>query len=178
MEPKIVRRDIPPVEEVCEKEEVILPVEDTATVDENQIMKSNLNLSSVRGYKEKKKQLKYLKLKNEAIVELRNALKIFNKDELALNHSVVLFCCQIVEDLFTSSGKGDIKKAVVLEVCKDFFDGKTNVVEMVIDLVFEKVTKTTMFRRNKNKLKSIGFFLLDKITPNLQTLSTSKLKAL
>jgi hypothetical protein len=91
---------------------------------------------------------------------------------------VVLFCCQIVEDLFTSGGKGDIKKAVVLEVCKDFFDGKTNVVEMVIDLVFEKVTKTTMFRRNKNKLKSIGFFLLEKITPNLQTLSTSKLKAL
>lgn len=178
MEPKIVRRDIPPVEEVCEKKEVVVPAEEEVPVDENQIMKSNLNLSSVRGYKEKKKQLKYLKLKNEAIVELRNALKIFNKDELALNHSVVLFCCQIVEDLFTSSGKGDIKKAVVLEVCKDFFDGKTNVVEMVIDLVFDKVTKTTMFRRNKNKLKSIGFFLLEKITPNLQSLSTSKLKAL
>ena len=178
MEPKIVRRDIQQIEEVTEKKEVILQVEEPEAADENQIIKSNLNLSSVRGYKEKKKQLKYLKLKNEAIVELRNALKIFNKDELALNHSVVLFCCQIVEDLFTSGGKGDIKKAVVLEVCKDFFDGKTNVVEMVIDLVFEKVTKTTMFRRNKNKLKSIGFFLLEKITPNLQTLSTSKLKAL
>lgn len=178
MEPKIVRRDIPPIEEVTEKKEVILQVEEPEAADENQIIKSNLNLSSVRGYKEKKKQLKYLKLKNEAIMELRNALKIFNKDELALNHSVVLFCCQIVEDLFTSGGKGEIKKAVVLEVCKDFFDGKTNVVEMVIDLVFEKVTKTTMFRRNKNKLKSIGFFLLEKITPNLQTLSTSKLKAL
>jgi len=175
MEPKIVRRDIPPP---IEEKEVILQVEESEAPDENQIIKSNLNLSSVRGYKEKKKQLKYLKLKNEAIMELRNALKIFNKDELALNHSVVLFCCQIVEDLFTSAGKGDIKKAVVLEVCKDFFDGKTNVVEMVIDLVFEKVTKTTMFRRNKNKLKSIGFFLLEKITPNLQTLSTSKLKAL
>jgi hypothetical protein len=109
---------------------------------------------------------------------LRKALKIFNKEELKLNHSVVLFCCQIVEDLFTSKEKGVIKKEVVVEVCKDFFDGNTSVVEMVVDLVFEKITKTTMLRRNKNKLKSIGFFLLEKITPNLQTLSTSKLKAL
>jgi hypothetical protein len=176
MEPKIIRRDVPPVEDVIEpKEQCELIVTETY-LDES--LKSNLNLSSVKGYKEKKKQLKYFKLKNEAIMELRNALNIFNKDELELNHSVVLFCCQIVEDLFTSKGKGSIKKEIVVEVCKDFFDGKTNVVEMVVDLVFEKITKTTMFRRNKNKIKSIGFFLLEKITPNLQSLSTSKLKAL
>jgi hypothetical protein len=176
MEPQIVRRDIPPPPPPIVEEQSITLVEETPM--EEQIIKTNLNLSSVKGYKEKKKQLKYIKLKNEAILELRNALKIFNKEELALNHSVVLFCCQIVEDLFTSREKGSIKKEVVVEVCKDFFDGKQSVVEMVIDLVFDKVTKTTMFRRNKNKLKSIGFFLLDKITPNLQTLSTSKLKAL
>jgi hypothetical protein len=159
--------------------EVIEESSDVKAVDiESEVVKSNLNLSSVKGYREKKKQLKYLKLKNEAINELKNALKIFNKDELTLNHSVVLFCCQIVEDLFTSKSKGKIKRDVVIEVCKEYFEDKASVVEMVIDLVFDKIIKTTFVRRNKNKLKSIGFFLLEKITPNLQTLSASKLKAL
>jgi hypothetical protein len=176
MEPKIVRRDLIPI--VIETEEIHLPEKKEEVLEESVVIKSNLNLNSVKGYKEKKKQIKYSKLKNEAILELRNALKIFNKDELDLNHSVVLFCCQIVEDLFTSSGKGQIKKEVVVEVCKEFFDGKESVVEMVVDLVFDKITKTTFFRRNKNKLKSIGFFLLEKVTPNLQSLSSSKLRAL
>ena len=175
LEPTIIRRDLLPPQEVEPLKELEVQLE-SPKVEET--VKSSLNLSSVKGYREKKKELKYLKIKNEAILELRNALKIFNKEELSLNHSVVLFCCQIVEDLFTSKGKGEIKKAVVVEVCKEFFDNKTSLVEMVIDLVFEKVTKTTLFRRNKNKLKSIGFFLLEKITPNLQSLSTSKLKAL
>lgn len=179
LEPTIIRRDLllPQEVESVKEQAVQLELPKVETKVEEPV-KSNLNLSSVKGYREKKKELKYLKIKNEAILELRNALKIFNKDELCLNHSVVLFCCQIVEDLFTSKGKGQIKKEVVLEVCKEFFDDKASVVEMVIDLVFEKVTKTTIFRRNKNKIKSIGFFLLEKITPNLQSLSTSKLKAL
>lgn len=179
LEPTIIRRDLllPQEVESVKEQAVQLELPKVETKVEEPV-KSNLNLSSVKGYREKKKELKYLKIKNEAILELRNALKIFNKDELCLNHSVVLFCCQIVEDLFTSKGKGQIKKEVVLEVCKEFFDNKDSVVEMVIDLVFEKVTKTTLFRRNKNKIKSIGFFLLEKITPNLQSLSTSKLKAL
>jgi hypothetical protein len=175
LEPTIIRRDLLPLKEV-EQAVQLEPAKVEVKVEEP--VKSSLNLSSVKGYREKKKELKYLKIKNEAILELRNALKIFNKEELTLNHSVVLFCCQIVEDLFTSKGKGEIKKQVVVEVCREFFDDKTSLVEMVIDLIFEKVTKTTLFRRNKNKLKSIGFFLLEKITPNLQSLSTSKLKAL
>lgn len=137
-----------------------------------------LNLSSVKGYKEKKKEIKYLKMRAEAIAELKSSLKIFNKEELVLNHSVVLFCCQIVEDLFTSKKKGDIKKGIVIEVCKEFFEEKEEVVEMVIDLVFDKIVKTSFMRRNKNKIKSAGFFLLEKISPNLQGLSQSKLKAL
>jgi len=179
LEPTIIRRDLLlPKEVESIKEQAVQLESPKVEIKVEEPVKSNLNLSSVKGYREKKKELKYLKIKNEAILELRNALKIFNKEELSLNHSVVLFCCQIVEDLFTSKGKGEIKKEVVIEVCKEFFDDKASVVEMVIDLVFEKITKTTMFRRNKNKIKSIGFFLLEKITPNLQSLSTSKLKAL
>jgi hypothetical protein len=139
---------------------------------------SKLNLDGIKGYKQKRKELKYLKLKEEAVSELRKSLAIFNKEELHLNHSVVLFACQIAEDLFASKGKGKFKKEVVVEVCRDFFDGKTDVVEMVIELVFEKIVKSSFVRRNKNKVKSLGFFLVEKLLPNVQSLSQARLKAL
>lgn len=177
-DPTIKRLTVQP-----QRESIALVVEEESSLlgDDNKLVKldeTNLNLSSVKGYREKKKQLKYSKIKNEAIAELKKSLKIFEKDELKLNHSVVLFCCQIVEDLFTSSGKGDIKKSIVLEVCKEFFEDKEDVVEMVIDLVFEKVIKSSFMRRNKNKLKSVGFFLLSKISPDLSTFSQSRFRAL
>jgi hypothetical protein len=139
---------------------------------------SKLNLDAIKGYKEKRKELKYLKLKEEAVSELRKSLAIFKKEELHLNHSVVLFACQIAEDLFASKGKGKFKKEVVVEVCSDFFDGKAEVVEMVIDLVFEKIVKSSFMRRNKNKVKSLGFFLLEKIAPSSQSLLAHRFKAL
>ena len=169
--------------EVTDSEPMSLLINEVIKSDDKQTKliefpETNLNLDSVKGYKEKRKEIKYLKLKHEAVNELKKALKIFNPDELVLNHSVVLFCCQIVEDLFTSSKKGNFKKAVVIDVCREYFDNKNEVVEMVIDLVFEKIIKSSFLRRNKNKIKSVGFFLLEKISPNLQTFSQSKLRAL
>jgi hypothetical protein len=179
MDPVIRRPEIlpdPVVNLIVEEKLLIADVKQADLMFE--FPETNLNLDSVKGFKQKKKEIKYLKLKSEAIRELRNALQIFKPEELKLNHSVVLFCCQIVEDLFTSKQKGYLKKDVVIEVCKDFFDGKHEVVEMVVDLVFDKIIKTSFIRRNKNKIKSVGFFLLEKISPNLQTFSQSKLRAL
>lgn len=175
----VIKRSVEPLVETEEQEQNNLEI--IVKEDDNKLLsfpETNLNLSSVKGYREKRKEIKYLKMKNEAVNELKNSLKIFKKEELKLNHSVVLFCCQIVEDLFTSKQKGKIKKEVVIDVCKEFFEDKVEVVEMVIDLVFDKVIKSSFLRRNKNKLKSVGFFLLEKISPNLQTLSASRLKAL
>jgi hypothetical protein len=172
----VIKRTIdPPVVEEHKSLDLIVKENEDAL---ESFPETNLNLSSVKGYREKRKEIKYLKMKNEAISELKNSLKIFKKEELHLNHSVVLFCCQIVEDLFTSRQKGQIKKSVVVDVCKEFFEGKIEVVEMVIDLVFDKVVKSSFMRRNKNKIKSFGFFLLEKISPNLPALSQSRLKAL
>jgi len=176
-EPVIKRKD-----SVSETEPISLLMNELVkSDDENAVVdltQTHLNLDSVKGYREKRKEIKYLKIKQEAVNELKKALKIFNANELALNHSVVLFCCQIVEDLFTSSKKGHFKKAVVIDVCREYFENKTEVVEMVIDLVFDKIVKSSFLRRNKNKIKSIGFFLLEKISPNLQNFSQSKLRAL
>ena len=55
-----------------------------------------------------------------------------------MNHSLVLFVSQIVEDTFTKPGLRRINRDIVTEVCKEYFDNKPELVHMVLDLVFEK----------------------------------------
>jgi len=132
---------------------------------------TKLNLTGIKGYTEKKKNLKLLKMKQEVVTELKNALQIFDVSEVNLNHTVVLFCAQIVEDIFTKSKQGDLKEEIVLQVCKEFFNGDEALVKMVLELVFEKIVKTTVYRRNKEAIKNGLSWLLSifgvKIEPSL-----------
>lgn len=145
-----------------------------ATVKE--MPKSRLNLSGIKGYKEKKKSIKEIKLKSETIIELKKAFDIFDPAELKLNHSVVLFVAQVVEDIFNKPKQGDIKRDVVVEICKDYFNGEASLVDMVLDLVFPKIIKTTLWRRNKQRLKNLAIFFFEIFGPTIQTNLSSKLK--
>ena len=50
--------------------------------------------------------------------------------------------------------QGDIKEEIVIAVCKQYFNGDVELVKMVLELVFEKIIKTTLFRRNKERIKN------------------------
>lgn len=141
-----------------------------------EIPKSRFDLKSIKGFTEKKKQLKILRLQQNAIEELSKSFEIFDKSELHLNHTLVLFTCQIVEDLFCKKQQGKFKEEVVLEVCKPYFNGDPELVRMVIELVFERVTKTTMWRRNVSRVKEWGIFFGKMICPNIQQNLSVKLK--
>lgn len=137
---------------------------------------SKLNLVGIKGYTEKKKNLKLLKMKQDVIQELKNALDIFDPEEINLNHTAVLFCAQIVEDLFTTRGQGKTKEEVVVEVCKQFFSGDEALVKMVLELVFDKVVKTTLYRRNKEAIKNGLSWLLNMFGIKMDTSFSAKLK--
>ena len=140
-------------------EEVIAPIEIVSDVL-RPVVVSKLDLTGIKGFTQKKKGLKIAKMKQDAITELQNALGIFDPHEINLNHTAVLFCAQIVEDYFTSPQQGVLKEQVVVEVCKKFFNGDEALVKMVLELVFEKVIKTTLYRRNKERIKNgLGWFL-------------------
>jgi len=141
-----------------------------------EVPKTRLNLSGIKGYKDKKKSIKELKLKTETIIELKKAFDIFDLEELKLNHSVVLFVAQVVEDIFNKPNQGDVKREVVVEICKDYFNGEAPLVEMVLDLVFPKIIKTTLWRRNKQRLKNLAIFFFEIFGPSIQTNLSSKLK--
>lgn len=138
--------------------------------------KTKLNLTGIKGYTEKKKSLKMLRIKEETVAELKKAFAIFDKTELQLNHSAVLFVAQIVEDVFNKPKQGDLKRQVVVDVCSEYFNGEPALVEMVLDLVFDKVIKTTLWRRNKQRIKNIAVFFLEVFGPSIQTNLSSRLK--
>ena len=167
---------------------VVLQPQQSPSVDSNlieeiipkeplkEIPNSNLSLKSIKGFTEKKKSLKLLKLKTDTIIELKKAFTIFDKSEMHLNHSVILFVAQIVEDIFNKPRQGEIKKEVVIEVCKEYFNEDSALVEMVIELIFNKVIKTTLWRRNKQRVKNLAIFFLEIFGPSIQTNLSSRLK--
>jgi hypothetical protein len=122
---------------------------------------SKLDLNSIKGYAQKRKTLKLLKMKEDCKQELTNALNIFDPHEINLNHTAVLFCAQIVEDLFCKPKQGVMKEEIVIECCKKYFNEDPELVKMVLELVFEKVIKTSLFRRNKERVKNVLSWLLD-----------------
>ncbi len=132
-------------------EPIIVPVAPIAV--------SKFDLSSVTGYSQKRASMKQQAQIRECVAELKHALAIFDSHEIQLNHSLVLFVSQIVEDIFTKPGLGSIKRDIVVEVCKEYFNNNTDLVHMVIDLIFEKIIKTSFFRRNKSRVVSLFFWV-------------------
>ena len=125
---------------------------------------TKFDLSGVTGYSQKRASMKQQAQIRECIAELKHALAIFDPHEIQLNHSLVLFVSQIVEDIFTKPGLGKVKCGIVVEVCKEYFNNNTDLVHMVIDLIFEKIIKTSLFRRNKSRVVSIFFGLSNSST--------------
>jgi hypothetical protein len=116
----------------------------------------DINYKNLKGYKNKEKAYK-LNIKKEQIIDhINTALNIYSDDEKKYNTDIVLFVCQCVEDLITSAKSGPLKSEVVMKVCSKYFDGKEDLVMVIINLTFEKIIKTSLVRRNKLKLQRLG----------------------
>jgi len=131
------------------------------------IPQSKFDMGGIKGYSQKRIELKQqIKIK-ETISELKHALSIFQPEEIRLNHSLVLFVAQIVEDIFTGKGLGSVKHKIVVDVCKEYFNDSPDLVAMVVDLVFVNVIKTSLYRRNKTRVANLFFWLLKHLGGNV-----------
>ena len=116
----------------------------------------DINFKNLKGYKNKEKAYK-LNLKKQAIIDhINNALNIYTDEEKKYNTDIVIFVCQCVEDLITTSKSGKLKSEVVMKVCSKYFDDKEDLVMVIINLMYEKIIKTSLVRRNKLKLQRLG----------------------
>jgi hypothetical protein len=138
---------------------------------------SKLDLNSIKGYSQKRKMLKLIKMKEDCKAELTGALNIFDPHEITLNHTAVLFCAQIVEDIFCKPKQGPIKEEIVIAVCKQHFNEDPELVKMVLELIFDKIIKTSLFRRNKERILNVCRWLGDLFgMVNIQTNFSTNLK--
>lgn len=120
----------------------------------------DINFKNLKGYKNKEKEYK-LNMKKKLIIEhINNALNIYTDEEKKYNTDVVLFVCQCVEDLITKPKSGALKAEVVTKVCAKYFDEKDDLVTVIINLMFEKIIKTSLIRRNKLKAQRIGGYII------------------
>lgn len=165
-----------PVNLITKIEDVIKDPDPFENESIKEVPKTKYDMSSIKGFTEKRKKLKMLKMKKHVMEELKSSIDIFDPNELHLNHSLVLFVAQIAEDFFNKPAQGEIKRDVVIDICKPFFDDNQELVEMVLDLVFDKIKKTTLIRRNKQRLKNIASFFLELFLPSIQKNFTNKLK--
>jgi len=116
----------------------------------------DINFKNLKGYKNKEKEYK-LNMKKTAIVDhINNALSIYTDEEKKYNTDIVIFVCQCAEDLITTSKSGKLKSEVVMKVCAKYFDDKEDLVMVIINLMYEKIVKTSLTRRNKLKLQRLA----------------------
>jgi predicted SprT family Zn-dependent metalloprotease len=116
----------------------------------------DINFKNLKGYKNKEKEYK-LNMKKQAIVDhINNALTIYTDEEKKYNTDIVIFVCQCAEDLITSAKSGKLKAEVVMKVCAKYFDGKEELVMVIINLMYDKIIKTSLARRNKLKLQRLA----------------------
>ncbi len=116
-----------------------------------------IDFTALKGFQEKEKIFK-ADIKRKLIVEnIKNVLAIYEADEKKYNAGIVLFVCQCVEDLIHKPKLGALKADIVKEICADFFDGKPELVEMVIDLIFDKIIKTNFWRRHSLKIRNMTY---------------------
>jgi hypothetical protein len=126
----------------------------------------DINFKNLKGYKTKEKAYK-LNLKKQLIIEhINKALNIYTDDEKKYNTDIVLFVCQCVEDLIQAPKAGALKSEVVQKVCSKYFDDKEELVMVMINLMYEKIIKTSFIRRTKNKIQRFMKFF-SKNTPPL-----------
>ena len=116
----------------------------------------DINFKNLKGYKNKEKAYK-LNMKKQAIIEhINTTLNIYTDEEKKYNTDIVIFVCQCVEDLITTSKSGKLKAEVVMKVCSKYFDDKEDLVMVIINLMYEKIVKTSLTRRNKLKLQRLA----------------------
>ena len=115
------------------------------------------NTKNLEGLEKKLQNMKICNYQNDFVVEIQKILDLYSEDELKFNYKFVLFVMQEVEKFILKKKSGENKKALVIQVCKKYFYNDPDLVVMVIDMVFDKLSQVRFFKRQG--LKLMRFFL-------------------
>lgn len=109
----------------------------------------------------KKKEDKFTK-KIEVVL---NSLSNLNLDDDKQLHAVFLFVLQSAEDYFYMKRQNqkmdEMKKQIAVKLLKRFVKNDEKLCNQIINIVAEKVKKTSFYRRNKKLFQKLFFLVLN-----------------
>lgn len=123
------------------------------------------NIKGLDGLEEKLKNIKLTNYQSEFLDEIQKVLQLYDDNELKYSEKIVYFVMCEVEKFILKPKAGEAKKNLVCEACKRYFNNDSDLVLLVINLVFHKLPQIKFFKRQG--LKLLNFFL--KIRQNRQS---------
>ena len=105
-----------------------------------------------------KRDIKNKKKFDDFEKKMNALLSSIDKQELKkYDEKLVLFVIETIEHIFIQKKCGELKKMIAVIILKPYFDDNEPLIEKFIELTLEKIVKSTMWTRNKNRV--CNFFL-------------------
>jgi len=116
-----------------------------------------VDINGLQGLDDKLKKIKLCNYQCDFVTEIQKVLNLYDESELKYNDKLVLFVMQEVENFLLKAKCGESKKELVSSICKIYFNNEIDLVEMVINLVFHKLSQVKFIKRQCFKI--LRFFL-------------------
>ena len=117
----------------------------------------NFNTNNLDGLNEKLQNLKICNYQSDFLNEIQKVLNLYDNSELKYNDNLVLFVMNEVENFILKPKSGKAKEKLVIESVKKYFNDDEELVQLVIKLVFNKLSQVKFWKRQS--LKFLRFFL-------------------
>ena len=118
--------------------------------------------SKLDGLDEKVLSLKLRKYSNDFKLSLEQVLNLYPIEQLKYSSHLVHFVMHEVERYILKAKSGIVKRQLVIDCVKKYFDENENIVGVVIDLLFKDLKQVKLIGRQL--LKLCRFFLNHKVS--------------
>jgi hypothetical protein len=122
------------------------------------------DLKKIKGYREKRAQLKDEANKKEFVEAVQKMLEVVASDESLYDYDILKNIIIMAEHHFIEHKKcGELKKSAVIESTIDLlFEGNRKVAEKMIELKIKEIWQSNVVTKNKTKISRLFFSLLEK----------------
>lgn len=124
--------------------------------EKREIPTIRFNTNNLEGLNDKLQNLKICNYQSDFLNEIQKVLNLYDDAELKYNDKLVLFVMQEVEQFILKPKSGKAKSKLVVESVKKYFNDDDQLVELVIKLVFDRLSQVKFIKRQG--LKLLRFF--------------------
>ena len=119
---------------------------------------SNLKTMMPQDYREKRKSIKNDKYVHYWETQINELLSVYNSEDDKYHIELVKSIMQITEDFVIFDSKtGQMKKAIVMNICLKFFDDNHKLLSAVIEDQLKNIVHSTLFRRLCSRFQVMFF---------------------